>query len=78
MNPVTCPNCDARLGEPEQLDGWCETCGKALPPHVTAAAHKQHRHGRHRDEANPATPVAPAGQGSWSWRWWTAAGKGPK
>jgi hypothetical protein len=36
MKPLHCPYCDAALTVQETADGWCETCGKRLPPAVTA------------------------------------------
>ena len=71
MDYVTCPSCDTRLSEPEQLDGWCESCGKSLPPHISAAAAKHHRLEHRRIETDPfagatvATPV----KSRWSWHW---------
>jgi uncharacterized membrane protein YtjA (UPF0391 family) len=32
MAPFTCPKCAACLSPQEVADGWCEACGKKLPP----------------------------------------------
>ncbi|HEY8504001.1 MAG TPA: hypothetical protein VIL46_05425 [Gemmataceae bacterium] len=32
MAKVTCPYCEIVLTRQEVADGWCETCGKKLPP----------------------------------------------
>ena len=32
MSPVICPNCDAAVPAREVEGGWCEGCGKRLPP----------------------------------------------
>ena len=38
MKSVTCPNCRAVLPPQEIADGWCESCGKRLPPFVLSGA----------------------------------------
>ena len=38
MSPVSCPNCDTPLPPQELADGWGETCGKRIPPHVLKLA----------------------------------------
>jgi hypothetical protein len=37
MAPFTCPKCSAGLSPQEVADGWCEACGKKLPPALRAA-----------------------------------------
>ncbi len=74
MESITCPNCDARLSESEQLDGWCDTCGKALPPHISAHAAKNRRLERRRAETDrfagtQTAAAAPVKSPSWSWHW---------
>lgn len=32
VRQARCPNCEANLPESEVRDGWCESCGKRLPP----------------------------------------------
>src|SRR4051794_25130655 len=32
----TCPHCNARPGQNEIDDGWCDSCGKRLPSWVSA------------------------------------------
>jgi hypothetical protein len=34
MNAIVCPTCDATLPAEEIAEGWCETCGKRIPPYV--------------------------------------------
>jgi hypothetical protein len=34
---LKCPNCDAALPASEVAGGWCESCGKKLPPSITPA-----------------------------------------
>jgi hypothetical protein len=72
MDCVTCPNCDARLCDSEQIDGWCETCGHALPPHISAAAAKHSRESRRRADHDPFARVETATAtkaSAWPWRW---------
>ncbi|HJZ57587.1 MAG TPA: hypothetical protein VKE74_21640 [Gemmataceae bacterium] len=40
---VNCPFCDARLAPEELAEGWCETCGKKLPPRTRRQAHPSPR-----------------------------------
>ena len=37
MAGVSCPHCQAGLSLAEANDGWCESCGKRLPPSVQQA-----------------------------------------
>jgi len=71
MESVSCPNCDARLSESEQLEGWCDRCGKSLPPHISAAAAKHHRLESRRGETNAfaGANVAVPAKSRWSWHW---------
>lgn len=32
MGPITCPSCNAIVPDREVAEGWCEACGKKLPP----------------------------------------------
>ena len=32
MSTHQCLHCDANVSTPEILDGWCENCGKKIPP----------------------------------------------
>jgi len=38
MTALTCLHCGAGLSRQEAADGWCEACGKKLPPSMRAAA----------------------------------------
>jgi hypothetical protein len=38
MNGVRCPNCEATIPPQEVAGGWCETCGKKIPPWAAAQA----------------------------------------
>lgn len=38
MTGVSCPHCHAALSPTELTDGWCESCGKRLPPFVLEQA----------------------------------------
>ncbi len=38
MSPPTCPSCKATLPAQEVIDGWCDACGKQLPPALRAPA----------------------------------------
>lgn len=37
MSTVICPFCNASLPPQEVIEGWCETCGKKLPPFARGA-----------------------------------------
>jgi len=37
MSTATCPFCNAGLPPQEVVEGWCEACGKKLPPFVRGA-----------------------------------------
>src|SRR5262245_10183661 len=54
---LQCPSCDAHLTRREAGDGWCEACGKQLPPAVTAAAAR-----RSRPDAQPGDLFAVLGK----------------
>lgn len=32
MSTYQCLHCEANVSTPEILDGWCENCGKKIPP----------------------------------------------
>lgn len=34
MAAERCPNCDLVLGTKELADGWCDSCGKQIPPYL--------------------------------------------
>jgi hypothetical protein len=34
MSTVPCPYCNTRLSRAELAHGWCEACGKKLPPRI--------------------------------------------
>jgi hypothetical protein len=34
MDPVPCPSCHSQLTLEQLDDGWCENCGKQIPPYV--------------------------------------------
>jgi hypothetical protein len=38
MPGVSCPHCHAGLSLAEVTEGWCESCGKQLPPSLQQAA----------------------------------------
>jgi hypothetical protein len=38
MSTVPCPYCNAGLRRTEVADGWCESCGKKLPPRIARVA----------------------------------------
>jgi len=47
---LTCPSCTVRVSAREITDGWCETCGKKLPPSLWATSSA-------RGEDRPWTPL---------------------
>lgn len=38
--PLKCPSCEAVLSAAELSDGWCETCGKKVPPDIEEQARR--------------------------------------
>ena len=38
MTTIHCPTCNAALPQKELADGWCETCGKKIPPFLLSGS----------------------------------------
>ncbi len=58
MHPLQCPSCSVALTRQEAADGWCETCGKRLPPSRAVAATAPHP----RLRAAPTTNLSVLGK----------------
>jgi hypothetical protein len=41
MKPFPCPSCGATVSVREAADGWCDACGKQLPPSPLAGSASQ-------------------------------------
>src|SRR5262245_29447794 len=51
-----CPFCDIRLTPEDLNEGWCDTCGKRLPPRPVRAAGRTGRPPRTVTRAQPDSP----------------------
>jgi hypothetical protein len=54
MSNVQCPSCQVVLPPQEVADGWCENCGKQIPPYVRSAATGKSESRQGRPETTPA------------------------
>src|SRR3954468_890845 len=58
MAAITCPNCKATMPAEEAAAGWCEACGKKLPPFALRPTDgplpARTTEGRSDDQAPPA------------------------
>lgn len=55
MKSVTCPNCSRVVPPQEVAGGWCEACGKRLPPFAVSGVSRDSRRFLH--SAGPASAV---------------------
>ncbi len=38
MSEIRCPNCNVELSAIDRVSGWCDNCGKKIPPYALAGA----------------------------------------
>lgn len=58
MIGTLCPFCDVPLAPNDLEEGWCDTCGKRLPPRPAKAAGRTRPPRRALTQAHPDSPAA--------------------